>query len=154
MMIYDRTEDDVKNAYDLRQKITDGETLTAEETELLERGTLTINTLNRIENKVAQLKELINGIGYYGDDCELKEGDWDFSDDFTREDFLRIRACVNGLKKAFYVAKDSTEEIGTNYLTYETINRVEKTLFELENEFEEVKSRFKRCGTVRSGEVT
>lgn len=151
MMIYDRTENDVKNAYELRKKITGGAALSDDEKELLERGTLTLHTLNRIENKVKELKAIINSIGYYGDECKLKDGEWDYSDDFKREDFLRIRACVNGLKDAFYVATGATDEIGTNYLTYETINRTEKTLFELEKEIGVVKSLFKRCGNARSG---
>ena len=57
-MIFDRTQEDIEKAYELRSKLQNGDSLTESEMTLLERGTLTINTLNRIEEKIIQLIEV------------------------------------------------------------------------------------------------
>ena len=56
-MIFDRTQNDVDTAILLRNtKVKKFETLTESEIATLEKGTLTINTLNRIEAKQEELK--------------------------------------------------------------------------------------------------
>ena len=60
-MIFDRTQNDVDAAISLRNKKVKGfESLTSEEINTLERGTITINTLNRIENKQMELANLFS----------------------------------------------------------------------------------------------
>ena len=64
-MIYNRTEEDVKNALEIRKNvIQQGQEPTDEQREILERGMLTINTLNRIKNKQSELSKLILSMGY------------------------------------------------------------------------------------------
>ena len=59
-MIFDRTQNDVDTAILIRsEKVQNFETLTESEIATLEKGTLTINTLNRIENKQSELKNLV-----------------------------------------------------------------------------------------------
>ena len=54
-MIFDRTQNDVDTAILLRDtKIKKFETLTESEIATLEKGMLTINTLNRIEDRQEQ----------------------------------------------------------------------------------------------------
>ena len=51
-MIFDRTQNDVDTAIRLRrEKVQTFQELTESEIVILEKGTLTINTLNRIESK-------------------------------------------------------------------------------------------------------
>ena len=61
-MIFDRTQNDVDTAILLRDtKVKKFETLTESEIATLEKGTLTINTLNRIENKQEEfVKTILN----------------------------------------------------------------------------------------------
>ena len=60
-MIFDRIQEDVNSAISLRNsKVKAFEDLTREEINILERGTITINTLNRIENKQAEISELLS----------------------------------------------------------------------------------------------
>lgn len=108
---------------------------------------LTTVTLNRIESKSYELMKTLNAMGYYGNGFEEKT--WGYCEDFTKKDFLRIRDNTVGLEKSFYTESETTEEIGTNYLHYETINRVEKVLYEVERMTKEVKKRYKKCGKAR-----
>ena len=60
-MIFDRTQEDVDTAVRLRnEKVKEFKNLTNEEINTLERGTITINTLNRIENKQTEIAELFS----------------------------------------------------------------------------------------------
>ena len=57
-MIFDRTQNDVDTAILLRDtKVKNFETLTESEIATLEKGMLTINTLNRIETKQRRIKK-------------------------------------------------------------------------------------------------
>ena len=65
-MIFDRTQNDVDTAILLRNtKIKKFEALTESEITILEKGTITYNTLNRIEDKQEELKNLFNDMGYW-----------------------------------------------------------------------------------------
>ena len=65
-MIFDRTQNDVDTAIRLRnEKAKTFQELTESEIAILEKGTMTINTLNRIENKQEELKNLFNEMGYW-----------------------------------------------------------------------------------------
>ena len=59
-MIFDRTQNDVDTAILLRNtKVKNFETLTESDIATLEKGTLTINTINRIENKQEEFVKTI-----------------------------------------------------------------------------------------------
>ena len=67
-MIFDRTAADVEEAIRIRkEKVQKMQDLTEEEINILERGTLTINTLNRIEEKQEELKNLFEQDFYFVD---------------------------------------------------------------------------------------
>ena len=88
-MIFDRTQNDVDTAILLRDtKVKNFETLTESEIATLEKGTLTINTLNRIENKQEELKNLFNDMGYWNTPTNNKT--WSENDIFNVDDFHRI----------------------------------------------------------------
>ena len=64
-MIYNRTATDVSLAKRLRaEKVQKFIELTDDEVQTLERGTITINTLNRIEDKQAEIKAMLDDMGY------------------------------------------------------------------------------------------
>jgi hypothetical protein len=150
-MIFDRTQTDVDAAIELIERLKKDETLTDDDISQLERGTLTINTLNRIENKQAELKVLLNGIGYWN--INVVNRTWDYTDYFKQSDFNRIIENVHSLKKAFFVYANTPEITDNDYRKYETINTVEKNLHDLETMLNFVKSNFRQCGTFMCGEV-
>ena len=151
-MITNRTQYDVDAAILLRNtKVKKFEALTESEIETLERGTLTINTLNRIEAKQEELKNLFNDMGYWNKPITNKV--WDFSCIFKGEEFDRILRNIEILRKAFFVYKDTPDIPDNNYRKYQTINDVEKIIDDLDVMINDVKSHYRECGTFECGEV-
>ena len=149
-MIFDRTQNDVDTAILLRDtKVKKFETLTESDIETLERGTLTINTLNRIETKQEELKNLFNDIGYWNTSIITKV--WNENDIFNVDDFQRILNNTNTLRKAFFVYKDTPNTPPISYY-WDDINALEKILFDLDVMINDVKSHYRECGTFECGE--
>ena len=114
-MITNRTQYDVDTAIRLRNEkvkfdpITmqpiNPEELTESEIAILEKGTITYNTLNRIENKQEELKNLLNGMGYWN--TPIKNKVWGENDIFNVDEFQRILDNTNVLRNAFFVYMDT-----------------------------------------------
>ena len=149
-MIFDRTQNDVDTAILLRDtKVKKFETLTESEIATLERGTLTINTLNRIENKQEELKNLFNDMGYWNTPITNKT--WSENDIFNADEFQRILDNTNVLRQAFFVYKVTPNTPPISYY-WDDINALEKILFDLDVMINDVKSHYRECGTFESGE--
>ena len=152
-MIFDRTQNDVDTAILLRDtKVKNFEELTESEIATLEKGTITINTLNRIENKQEELKNLFNDIGYWNTPITNKQ--WtenDIFDNNGERDFQRILDNTNILRQAFFVYKDTPNTPPISY-HYEDINSLEKILYDLDVMINDVKSHYRQCGTFECGE--
>ena len=150
-MIFDRTQNDVDTGILLRDtKVKKFETLTESEIATLEKGTLTINTLNRIENKQEELKNLFNEIGYWNTPISTRQ--WAYADIFEGTQFDRILNNLEILIKAFFIYKNTPNVPDNNYRKYQTINDVEKILYDLDVMINDVKSHYRECGTFESGE--
>ena len=153
-MIFDRTQNDVDTAIRLRaEKVQTFQELTESEIATLEKGTLTINTLNRIESKQEELKNLFNDMGYWNTPITNKQ--WtenDIFDNNGEKDFQRILDNTNILRNAFFVYKGTPNTPPVSY-HYNDINALEKILYDLDVMINDVKSRYKRCGTFRCGEL-
>ena len=150
-MIFDRTQNDVDTAILLRDtKVKKFETLTESEIATLEKGTLTINTLNRIENKQEELKNLFNDMGYWNTPISTRQ--WAYADIFEGTQFDRILNNLEILIKAFFIYKNTPNVPDNNYRKYQTINDVEKILYDLDVMINDVKSNYRECGTFESGE--
>ena len=149
-MIFDRTQNDVDAAVILiTEKAQTGAELTEQETDILEKGTLTINTLNRIESKTAELKALFDDIGYYAGNVTVKA--WEYSQIFGIEDFERILANLDVLRRAYYIYKETPDTPRAKY-HFQNINDVEKILFDLETMYQDMKGYVRECGTFECGE--
>lgn len=158
-MITDRTQKDVDEAKRIiAEKIQfdpmtlqpiNGEELTDTELEYLRKGTFNSEDLNRIENKQIELKNLFNDMGYWNNDITNKIN-WSDNYVFLENDFQRIIDNENVLKNAFFVYKDTpkTPEISFHY---DDINALEKILVDLDVMINDVKSKYRRCGTFRCG---
>ena len=150
-MIFDRTQKDIDTALDIRaNKVQKFLELTEEEIATLEKGFLTINTLNRIEDKQTELKNLFNSLGYYNVNVYNKK--WDYIDIFKQEDFDRILRNLQGLINAFFVYKDTPDVPENNYRRYQVINDAEKILFDMDVMINDIKSHYRECGTFVCGE--
>ncbi len=150
-MIYDRTQADIDTALFFRKRLQEGESLTKAEIEALERGTLTINTLNRIEQKQAELKEIFNSLGYWNTNgIEIEE--WSYTGFFRQEDFDRILQNLEILKSAYYVYSATPNVPNANYRQFNTINAVEHILNDLQLMVDDMKSRYRICGATECGE--
>ena len=148
-MIFDRTQNDVDTAVLLRrEKVQNFNALSEDEIEILERGMMTINTLNRIEEKQEELSELIEEIGYFNADVNTKV--WNVEKIFNKDDFERILQNTKKLRDAFFVysATPNTPPVSFHF---NDINALEKILNDLDIMINDVKSHYKRCGTFRCG---
>ena len=159
-MIFDRTQNDVDTAIRLRNEkvkfdpITmqpiNPEELTESEIATLEKGTITYNTLNRVETKQEELKNLFNDMGYWNTPITNKS--WGEYGIFNVDEFQRIINNTNILRQAFFVYKSTPNTPPVSY-HYNDINALEKILYDLDVMINDVKSRYKRCGTFRCGEL-
>lgn len=150
-MIYDRTQIDVTEALKIRrEKVQKGVELTQSEVEILERGTLTINTLNRIETKQEELKKLLNDMGYWNTPISNKV--WNPSMVFNSGDLKRIFENSKVLRNAFFVLAETPSNPRASY-EYNHWNSLEKILYDIETMVGTVKSNYKKCGKIRCGGV-
>lgn len=149
-MIFDRTQNDVDTAILLRDtKVKKFETLTEIEIATLEKGTLTINTLNRIENKQEELKSLFNDMGYWNTPTVNKV--WEYTQIFDEVEFRRIIDNTNVLREAFFTYTDTPKTPPISY-HFEDINSLEKILYDLDVMINDVKANYRYCGEFVCGE--
>lgn len=149
-MIFDRIQNDIDTAISLRSRLQNDEALTSAEIQQLERGTLTYNTLNRIEEKQAELKNLFTEMGYYSPKIVNKS--WNGYRYFRQADFNRILENMQTLVNSFFVYFDTPKIPENNYRKYQVINDTEKILFDLDVMINDIKSRYRECGTFECGE--
>lgn len=158
-MIINRTQKDVDEARRIiSEKIqfdpttlqpVNDEELTHEEEISLQKGTFNTSDLNRIENKQSELKNLFNNMGYWNNDITTKI-DWSDNDVFLEIDFLRIIDNLNVLRNSFFTYIDTPVTPPVSF-HYEDINAIEKILVDLDVMINDVKSKYRRCGTFRCG---
>lgn len=150
-MVINRTQTDVDEALRIRrEKVQKYLSLTGSEIEVLEKGTITNNTLNRIEEKQKVLKGLLNDMGYLNNSIVNKE--WDYSQIFNADDLQRIFDNAEILKNSFFVYASTPPAPKVSY-HFESFNDLEKILQDIDLMISDVKSRYKRCGRLRCGGV-
>lgn len=149
-MIFDRTQADVDKAIELRaNKVKKFIPLSEEEIAAMNRGAFTLDTMNRIEEKQEELKNLLNGLGYFNTDIITKT--WTAQNRFDSSDLQRIFSNTQRLKEAFFEYPDTPKTPAAKY-HFENINAVEKILNDLDLMISEVESYYRECGTFECGE--
>lgn len=148
-MIYNRTAEDVKIAKQIRDTVVKSfQQPNDEQLEQLEKGFLTINTLNRIEEKQEDLKSKLESIGYFNVSVDTRrwfEGDIFFDSDIER------------LKRNNVVLKNASPSVSyfpdqpSSVLDYESLNKMEKLLNDIEEIFEKISQNYLQCGTFECG---
>ena len=149
-MIYNRTNFDVTESKRIRNEIIkNGISPSASEIETLERGTVGIETLNRIENKQTELKEKCNKLGYWN--VNITNKTWDYTDVFDTTEFDRLINNVAMLRSGFLVFLATPKTPDALY-HYQNFNDMEKILFDLDEMSKEITLLFKECGNFYCGE--
>ena len=149
-MIFDRTQNDVDTAIRLRkEKVQTFQELTENEIAILEKGMITLNTLNRIEEKQEDLKGIFNDMGYWN--VPITNKSWDNTQIFYEKEFQRIIYNLNVLRDAFFVYADTPKTPSISY-HWQDINALEKILYDLDVMINDVKSHYRECGTFECGE--
>ena len=144
--------EDVNNAWALiLEKVQPKLPLTEAERETLSRGTIGIDTLNRIEDKCAELVDIFAMLGYdevEGVSCKV----WTHEDIFYSRELSRVLNNVNILRNAYFVYGYTPPTPQARY-HYTAINAIEKILYDLEEITDKVSQSFIYCGTIHSGGV-
>lgn len=149
-MITDRTITDVNKAKEIRaSKIQTFTPLTDDEKRIVERGLVSIDTLNRIEDKQAELRDILTDMGYMGANVSNKR--WSVATFFTEADLNRIVKNVAVLRQAYFVYSD-TPNNPTARLHYEEFNKIEKVLEDIERMVADMRSHYRECDTFYCGE--
>ena len=149
-MITDRTLQDVENAILIRnKKVKTFQSLTEEDINVLEKGLVTIVTLNRVEQKQAELKNLLNSIGYWNTPIINKE--WSYEQIFDDKELERLFNNNEILKKAFYVYSNTPDTPQPSYF-WDDWNSIEKILVDTESMINQVKNGYKYCASIECGE--
>ena len=148
-MIYNRTIEDVQNAIKIREeKIKKFEQLTDDEIDILEKGFVTINTLNRIENSQYELQSSLKNMGYHDNNFVSKE--WLLGGVFYSDDLIRIFENAKKLKKSFF-SYETTPNVNAAKYDYNEFNSIEKIIYDLFLMVEEVKQNYIECGDYKCG---
>lgn len=150
-MIFDRTAEDISTAISVRsEKLQKGISLTEEDIQALERGFLTINTLNRIESKQDEQQKRLNDMAYSV--ALFRNKVWDATQIYSQVEFDRVLANLEKLSQAFYTLKETPAIPNHNYRRYDTINAVEKILNDIDVVIADIISNYKYCGDIICGE--
>lgn len=149
-MITDRTQQDVEQAILIREKLAGGQQITSDEVITLQRGTITIDTLNRIEEKQHELMLLLADELYLN--IHITNKAWGYNDIFTLSEFERILHNLDVLRQNFYVYSTTPATPNAEY-HYTNINDIEKILVDIELILDDIKSKYRECGTFECEEA-
>lgn len=160
-LITDRTAEDVERAYYLeslweydksRGKLVWGGT-TDEYNEWLNdpKGEYRYTTLNRVEESVEYVADLLDEIGYHVTEINIKL-DWKYSDIPILSQANRFLSNLRKIRSAIPL-KNSIPSVPPDLdkLTVEEANDIETILFDVGKEAEKISSRFRHCNAATCG---
>lgn len=160
-LIYDRAESDETASAAIRksyQTLGNWSGLTDAERAQLERGTLTYNTLNRVESAVKTLAAALTAAGYPVEVAPVLKGskaedrEWQEGDVLYRPQWTTYLDNVQRLRDAYYtLAETGKLPKPEDKLGYVGANTIEKVLADIDLLIDYMKSSYRRCGTFRAG---
>lgn len=150
-MVIDRTIEDVISAKKIiEEKVKNFLELSAEDLEVLERGTFSVSTINRIEEKQKELYDFFTSSLYLGGDVNTRN--WEENQEiFKQADMERIVKNNETLRDMFFVYSSTPKEANASY-TYENLNNIERLLFDLDRMYAFMWDNLKECDTFYCGE--
>lgn len=160
-LIYDRTESDETASAAIRksyQTLGNWSGLTDAERAQLERGTLTYNTLNRVESAVKNLAAALTSAGYPVEVTPVLKGsksedrEWQEGDVLYRPQWTTYIDNVQKLRDAYYTLAETGElPAPGDKLKYTGANTIEKVLADIDLLLDGMKSIYRRAGTFTAG---
>lgn len=160
-LIFDRTETDKSQAaaiLDAYKSSGNWNALSTAETNQLERGTYTLNSLNRVESWAYSLSQLLTEAGY---NCEYRnsktpssasQAQWQYGDTTYLPQWQQYIANVQALCDAYYVMPDTPElPQPEDKLDIEGANAIERTLNDIYTLIQAMQASYRKCGTFASG---
>lgn len=160
-LIYDRTKSDETASAAIRksyQTLGNWSGLTDTERAQLERGTLTYNTLNRVESAVKLLAAALTSAGYPVEIAPVLKGskaedrEWQEGDIVLWAQWSMYLNNVQRLRDAYYTLAETGElPKPEDKLDYQGANTIEKVLADIDLLIDCMKSSYRRCGTFRAG---
>ena len=160
-LIYDRAESDETASAAIRksyQTLGNWSGLTDAERAQLERGTLTYNTLNRVESAVKPLAAALTSAGYPVEVTPVLKGsksedrEWQEGDVLYRPQWTTYIDNVQKLRDAYYTLAETGElPAPGDKLKYTGANTIEKVLADIDLLLDGMKSIYRRAGTFTAG---
>ena len=136
-LIFDRTEADVTYA---KEHQSSAEHL---------KGAYNYTDLNRIEEWTDYLATELNSYSYITD--PTIKTDWTEADIPTYEHMERIRSNINALKNVYCATTSVPSSL--SQMTYKKANDIERVLYEINENFENMKKEFYYSNEIMAGEV-
>lgn len=148
-MIYDRKYTDITRAKQIySSKIQKFETLTAEETEIINRAFFNLTALNRITDKMEEIWSTIVLLGGTQTECDDVRT-WSESEIFKHNNFEsiidNISPMLNEMVKIGIDAgnlKTDYNKLARNQYSYSNLNNLEKLLYDIGAELKKFQERF------------
>lgn len=160
-LIYDRTKSDETASAAIRksyQTLGNWSGLTDTERAQLERGTLTYNTLNRVESAVKTLAAALTAAGYPVEIAPVLKGsksedrEWQEGDIVRRAQWTTYLDNVRRLRDAYYTLAETGQlPKPEDKLGYVGANNIEKVLADIDLLLDGMKSIYRRAGTFTAG---
>lgn len=152
-LIYDRTSSDVQYAKNLvnQVKLKGFSSLTEELKELYEKGLkgcYSTPDLNRVENAVQYVSDLLNSLNYKN---EVNTKSWEFGEIFTPEHVERYLRNIRNIRSAISIPS-TIPEVPLSYKPYTNANIIEKIIYELSNIVAYLTQRFVYSGVANLGQ--
>lgn len=140
-MIFDRTQYHIIRSKEiLENKIKKGIDLTEDEAECIRRGFFTVDTINRISSKIIELHSALEDLGYTVYELLFNKESFSIGDFFNDTDFTLLFQNALGLERSYYGEESNIiDSINQDY-SFESINRLERFLYELDNKLQEEKN--------------
>ena len=129
-LITDRKQSDVDRAKQLIEKAKNIENLSSSELEEYLgglKGCYNISDLNRVENAVQYISDLLNSLGY---ENEVNTKLWEFGEMFTSEHVERYLQNIKNIRSAITVSSN-VPEVPLSYKPYINANKIEEILYKI-----------------------
>lgn len=150
-LITDRTQSDVNRAKEIIEKAKNIENLSSSELEEYLgglKGCYNISDLNRVEESVKYISDLLNSLSYYNV-VDVKT--WVDGEFMNSSQLKRYLNNLNILKNA-YVVYSTTPVTPPSYKPYNYANDIEKILINIEEIIGNMEKYFIRCGASNCGQ--
>lgn len=149
-LITNRTNSDVEASKELLKRATDLSNLTEEEIDEMYdglRGCYGISDLNRVEEAVEYLAQLLDNSGFKVR-VDVKT-DWEYDDIFDERDLNRYLQNITNLRAAINDA--NIKQVPDTYTPYYKANDIEKILIAIEQKVKQYYDVFIYSGVIESG---